>query len=484
MNINLVIIQPLGYVHSLGFLDIARALRHGLRRIGLNPSISKNRFREDCINWILGGHLGLRPEFVERHRCVFVNLEQIGQRGAPLPAEYLELLQRNPVLDYDAENLSSYRVPSQPAGLFEFSHVPYLDTKNSPLRERQIDLLFYGSINERRRELFRRIEAAGVEVTHFDKPIYSEERDDYIRNSKAVLNCSFYETHRFEQVRAFHCLSMGTPLLTERIPNRDIPRRYSDSVFFFDPVDTATFFGRFFRSEEFFREANQRLRQWRDHGPGEDSVLRGFVAEVDAHFEAKRSKERKPWRPTQIHLGSGRDYRIGWLNVDVDPVLQPDLVFDLSRPIELPIRLRTELGGEVELLADSVDEVLADGVVAKIRDLPGLMHNILALLRVGGRFTIRFPFEGAPTAWQDPSHLRAFNQNSWLYCTDWFWQLGWFDRRFRAVSMEWQDLQMKTCDRASAAYIKLVLEKTETTPWERTVARTMQSNFSGIPEDR
>jgi hypothetical protein len=33
-------------------------------------------------------------------------------------------------------------------------------------------------------------------------------------------------------------------------------------------------------------------------------------------------------------------------------------------------------------------------------------------------------------AWQDPTHIRAFNERSWLYYTDWFWYMGWSDARF------------------------------------------------------
>jgi len=483
MNVNITIIQPLGYVHSLVFLDVARALRHGLRRVGLAPHISKNRLRSDCINWILGGHLALRPEVLEGYRCVIVNLEQIGKGGASLSPDYLQLLQRHPVLDYDSGNLAAYRVPGLPAGLFEFSHAPYLESSTQPLPERPIDLLFYGSVNDRRRELFRRIEAAGVPVTYFDKPIYAEERDHYIRNAKAVLNCSFYESHRFEQVRAFHCLSLGTPLITEQVLDRGIPARFADSVFFFDPTEPETFFGRFFGTQAFFQEAAQRLGQWTHHGPGSEGVLRAFLSETEEYFLRTESGPRGPWRPDRINLGSGKDYRMGWLNVDVDASVQPDVVLDLSRPMQFPIRLRSELGGEVELHPDSVTEFFADNVLEHVPDLPRLMTNILALLRLGGRFVIQVPCEGAPTAWQDPTHVRAFNQNSWLYYTDWFWYLGWFEHRFRVESLEWQDVQMKTCDRTAAAFMKVVLEKTETSPWERTIARTMRSNFSGIPDD-
>ncbi len=45
--------------------------------------------------------------------------------------------------------------------------------------------------------------------------------------------------------------------------------------------------------------------------------------------------------------------------------------------------------------------------------------------------------EGEIIAWQDPTHVRAFNEKSWLYYTDWSWYLGWKDR-FYLQSMEFE----------------------------------------------
>jgi hypothetical protein len=38
------------------------------------------------------------------------------------------------------------------------------------------------------------------------------------------------------------------------------------------------------------------------------------------------------------------------------------------------------------------------------------------------------PYDLSYGAWQDPTHVRAFNEKSWLYYTDWYWYLGWKDR--------------------------------------------------------
>ena len=94
---------------------------------------------------------------------------------------------------------------------------PYLQGDHAvPLEERPIDLLFFGSINPRRRALLDRIEALGLQVAMFDSPLYGPERDAFIAQAKAVVNMHFYPSSRFEQVRVSHCLSLGTPVISER----------------------------------------------------------------------------------------------------------------------------------------------------------------------------------------------------------------------------------------------------------------------------
>jgi hypothetical protein len=59
--IHLAIIQPAGYVHSLGFLDQARYFRHMFRRQGAKVTMAKNRLREDAVNFVFGAHLAFPP---------------------------------------------------------------------------------------------------------------------------------------------------------------------------------------------------------------------------------------------------------------------------------------------------------------------------------------------------------------------------------------------------------------------------------------
>jgi len=485
--VHLCVMQPAGYVHSLGFVDQARYLRHQFRRFGAQVTIGKNRLREDAVNVVFGAHLGFPKEWTERHACVFFNLEQLGEGGAKVNPAYMELLRGSAVADYDAANPPAYLAVGTEAAdvpVVPFLHAPYLAPADGglPLEQRPIDLLFFGSMNERRAKLIERIEATGAQVALFDSPLYGPERDAFIRQSKAVLNSHFYESSRFEQARVSHCLSLGTPVIAERGPNTQPSAAFEDAVFWFDAARPEAFFTGGFKSPRFYDDARARLAQWRTTDPMEDyAELLAFACGFERGHRQRRAAG--PWQPTRINLGSGKDYKGGWLNLDVIDRAEPDLVLDLGRPVTLPHRAATRFGGEVLLRAGSVDNIFANNVLEHVPDLTLLMTNLLALLKTGGELEIEVPYERALTAWQDPTHLRAMNENSWLYYTDWFWYLGWFEHRFEIARSGWLDMNVQPCTHDRAAFMRLTLRKIETTARERTTARAMQADFGGIADD-
>ncbi|MET0384046.1 MAG: methyltransferase domain-containing protein [Burkholderiaceae bacterium] len=483
--IHLAIMQPAGYVHSLGFLDQARYFRHMFRRLGARVTMAKNRLREDAVNFVFGAHLGFPPEWQRRNPCVFVNLEQLGQGGAAVGPDYLALLRRSAVVDYDAANLAAYAPEPADVPIVPFGYASYLDQPAPALEDRPIDLLFFGSMNPRRQRFIARVEAAGFGVATFDSPIYGPERDDYIRQAKAVLNCHFYESNRFEQARAFHCLSLGTPVISERTPATDPAPAFEDSVLWL-PERIEDWFARDFARPAFYDAARGALAAFRAgdgaHDPiGDYADLLAFASGFQQGFAATLSGE--PWRPRAINLGSGKDYKPGWLNIDILARAEPDMVLDLGRAVALPLQLPTQMGGAVRLEAGGLDMIYANNVLEHVPDLPMLMTNALNLLKEGGEFSIEVPYEKALTAWQDPTHLRALNENSWAYYTEWFWYLGWFEHRFEMAQSQWLDAGVQPCAKDKAAFMRVVLRKVATTPRERTVARTMRADFGGLQAD-
>ncbi len=100
-----------------------------------------------------------------------------------------------------------------------------------------------------------------------------------------------------------------------------------------------------------------------------------------------------PWQPTRINLGSGKDYKSGWLNIDILDRAEPDLVLDLAGALSWPHEARGDNVGPVRLEAGSVALINANNVLEHVPDLPTLMTNALALLKTGGEFHIEVPYE-------------------------------------------------------------------------------------------
>jgi hypothetical protein len=79
-------------------------------------------------------------------------------------------------------------------------------------QEKDIDVLFYGCVNERRKKVLD--ELAGTKlVVLFGK--YGKERDELIARSKIILNIHFYERKILEVVRISYLLNNGCFVVSE-----------------------------------------------------------------------------------------------------------------------------------------------------------------------------------------------------------------------------------------------------------------------------
>ena len=130
--------------------------------------------------------------------------------------------------------------------------------------------------------------------------------------------------------------------------------------------------------------------------------------------------------PRHLNLGSGKDFRQDCLNADIQAIKNPDWVLDITK-IPWGETISTRFG-EIKVEQGMFDSITANDVLEHIPDLVKAMTNCKDLLVEGGEFHIHVPYDLSLGAWQDPTHVRAFNENSWLYYTDWHWYLGWKDK--------------------------------------------------------
>ena len=134
----------------------------------------------------------------------------------------------------------------------------------------------------------------------------------------------------------------------------------------------------------------------------------------------------------KLNLGSGRDWLKDYINADIRPDKNADWVLDITK-VPWGEVIDTRLG-RFAVEKGMVTEIIANDVLEHIPDLVSAMTNCRDLLKRGGEMHIHVPYDLSLGAWQDPTHVRAFNENSFLYYTDWHWYLNW-EEKFTCTQM-------------------------------------------------
>lgn len=268
--IHVCLIHAPNHVHADALLDPALYFYHQFKRLGASVSFERNQLRADAVNFVFGAHNGFDPANLSKFSCIIVNLEQVGHGGANLRYAYLRLLKAAVTVDYDPSNPPAYTSRPDDVPIVSFGYASYLNPSGEqalPLYKRPIDLLFIGSLNERRLGFLKRIEATGRTVSLLQTPVYGSARDSILRQAKMLLNVHFYESARFEQVRAFVSLSNGTPILSERHPASDPGEAYDACVTWMDESVMDDFLRHDFGTPLFYEVMEQQLALFKQVDP-------------------------------------------------------------------------------------------------------------------------------------------------------------------------------------------------------------------------
>lgn len=443
-------------------------------------TIGKNRLREDAINIVFGAHLGFDAKLKDRYTCVFLNLEQLGDGGAKVGKDYLHLLSSSAVMDYDVRNLAAYGCKDGDIPIVSFQYAPYLSgTPALPIKERPIDLLFFGSINERRKAIFQRIEACGWSVSRFDHPLYGEERDHFIRQSKAVFNCHFYESSRFEQARAFHTLSLGTPVISERTERTTPPQAFEETVSWVRDDELEDFFKNKFMKPAWIDTTQYQLRTFTamDAMPTWTLALKYCMGVQNMKLAAS-----DPWHPAKmsISFGIGDNYKLDWLNVGLRQKAHADILIDISMPMDLPLSMKTKTGTTVILHENQLSHIHTRRDLTRTDDSCILMGNLLRLLKPEGQLHMEIPCELLYDFIIEPAKI---NLTYWEKSIKRFWETDNLKYRFEIHSCTFVDTMSMPCDRQNATSVMVILKKIETSLRERTIARVFMTDFGETEDD-
>ena len=216
--INVCLIKPKNYIHYLALQELAELIHFSVLELGLKSQITFNYCDNNpsTKNIVLGAHL-LNDNLIEDipENTIIFNTEQIESITENWKKKILNLARKNIIFwDYSQYNLDYLSKAINIKGkLFQIGYQKELNRINHNV-DKNIDVLFYGSINTRREHIINKLKDRKINVkTLFG--VYGKERDDLIAKSKLILNMHMYDSKIFEIVRVFYLLSNSIPVISE-----------------------------------------------------------------------------------------------------------------------------------------------------------------------------------------------------------------------------------------------------------------------------
>jgi acetyltransferase-like isoleucine patch superfamily enzyme/SAM-dependent methyltransferase len=394
MKFTILLLSPTNYTHSSALQEISETLNDGLRQLGYDSLISQE-VQAGRRHIVLGSHLLNALDINLPKDSILYNLEQISPDSPWLTHHLLEQFKAFEVWDYSLTNLQNL----QSLGVNHVKHVPIGYTPGLSkipqysIDQQDIDVLFYGSLNDRRDRILQELQAQGVKVASLFG-IYGADRDTAIARAKIVLNIHFYEAKVFEIVRVSYLLANQKFVISEQSTND------SDADFFTQGLVFAP-----------YEELVETCIRWLKDSEGREAIAQtGFQLmtqrDINHSLDKALQNSKDLSNPSEsllikVDLGCSSRKASGHIGVDICPVPGVDIVADLSQrfPFE----------------DSSVDEVRAHDT---IEHLPDRIHTMNEIWRIGkpdALVDLLVPSTDGRGAFQDPTHISFWNLNSFQY---------------------------------------------------------------------
>ena len=232
---SIYIVSPPGYGHVHAFDEFAETLHYAFNALGYLAPIVRTPQEIVGTPIILGANLLPHLANLELPTdSIIFNLEQVYPKSPWFQPGYLDLLKRYQVWDYSERNITALAEVFGVAGVRHcvIGYVPEIN-RLKPAPEQDIDVLFYGCVNERRQQILHQLQQAGL-VVKVLFGVYGENRDRWIERSKLVLNLHFYDAQILEEIRLSYLLANRVCILSEAGADPALAAAFGDGIAFTD----------------------------------------------------------------------------------------------------------------------------------------------------------------------------------------------------------------------------------------------------------
>jgi len=219
---HICLIAPEGYVHYLAFREVVSLLVYSFISLEIDCTFKVNAVDPQRNNIIVRYHDLHNSELLKKCNYTILQLEQLPFNELYYKRSWGDILSgATEVWDYSVDNIEFLRKEGIIAKHLQIGFHERMKIIKSDKRK-DIDVLFYGSINERRKVIIQELISVGLKVEHLFG-VYGKERDLYIARSKIVLNCHYYKANLLEVVRLSYLINNKVFLISEKVENNPYP---------------------------------------------------------------------------------------------------------------------------------------------------------------------------------------------------------------------------------------------------------------------
>lgn len=224
---NIILARPeseTDYYHTQCFKEVAELLGYGLNDLGFEARFT-GQIMDNCINVILGYHALAGRRLPPSHNFIIYQLEELSDEIIKLDEMIYTLQSPCIVWDFCESNIRFLRRHGVNA-LYKPMGFHAKMKRIEHREEKDIDILFYGSLSDRRTHILQQLSKEFKTKTLFG--IYGSERDKWIARSKIVLSIYFFKTRYFDDVRLSYLLNNKVFTIVEDTPHK----KYQDFMIY------------------------------------------------------------------------------------------------------------------------------------------------------------------------------------------------------------------------------------------------------------
>ena len=206
---------PPGYGGVQVFKELIFLLRSSLQSLGADCIIKANELSEDRVNIVIGYHLLKHGDYLKKQKYIPYQLEQLSTKEGWYSENVRQLLEgAEAIWDYSLQNIQFLQDLGIEARYLPIGYHEDLEIIKHE-KEKDIDVLFYGSLNQRRTAIIEKLQCIpGVNMATI-YGAFGQERDNCIARAKIVLNMHFYKTAIMESPRISFLLNNACFVVTE-----------------------------------------------------------------------------------------------------------------------------------------------------------------------------------------------------------------------------------------------------------------------------